>query len=378
MPRISLHQLRQAYTISPLLSRLLPACRDLTSAKNELRWLQEHAVAASQDASVPGRRRRRHHLATMCERRRRGVPLQYILGTQPFGDLDIQCAPGVLIPRPETEAYTAHLAHLLKKKDFLGSRDSLPTKDPQPLRIIDFCTGTGCIPLLLYSLLAHRFPNLTIHGIDITPTALRLSNRNLSSALSSAQIPPPSPTQSISFHHGDVLSKDWIDAHLSGNKYDVLISNPPYVSSEAWNLAREGLSYSARKYEPKLALVPGDDVRLPPGNCCRHEDVFYAALLDIAVLLDPGAVVFEFGGGEQGKRVLRMAMAHPFGRNADFELWRDYPDLGPLHLDEVVVDEIGASLRVTDDSGIERVVPVRGCGNIRSILIRKRQDVMIV
>ncbi|PKS10804.1 hypothetical protein jhhlp_002561 [Lomentospora prolificans] len=360
MPRISLRQLRQAYTISPLLSRLLPACRDLTSAQNELRWLQEHATATAKNKSGVQIRRK---LAVMCERRRRGVPLQYIIGTQPFGDLDIHCAPGVLIPRPETEAYTAHLAHLLNNRELLGPRDP-----KQPLRVMDFCTGTGCIPLLLYSVLVKRFPNLTVRGVDISPVALQVSNRNLRSAVSSGHIPPPTSTQTVSFLHGDVLSKHWVDTHLAGSRCDVLVSNPPYVSSQAWNLARDGLSYSARKYEPKLALVPGDDARVPEGRCL-HEDVFYAALLDITLVIDPSVVLFEVGGAQQAERVVQLAMEHAFGKNADFELWRDYPDIhsSPDEAD----DDVGDVLKIRDDPGHNGVVPVRGCGNIRSVLIRK-------
>lgn len=349
MPRISLRQLRQAYKISPLLSRLLPACRDLASAQNELRWLRDHHAAAPASRQRP--------LAAMCEERRRGVPLQYILGTQPFGNLDIQCGPGVLIPRPETEAYTEHLASLLRGL----------SKTRRDLTIVDFCTGTGCIPLLLYSLLAKRFPGLAVQGFDISPAALRLARRNRASAIASGHIPRPSPAQSLSFRYGDVLSKRWVDTHLASSRCDVLVSNPPYVSSQAWSLAQEGLSYSTRKYEPKLALVPGDHVDVPRGGWL-HEDAFYAALLDIALIVKPSIVLFEFGGDAQGERILRLAMTHAFAKDADFELWRDYPYLQASD----VADADGHEFRVTDGFGSNRAVPVRGSGNIRSLFIRKR------
>ncbi|CAI4210415.1 unnamed protein product [Parascedosporium putredinis] len=166
MPRISLRQLRQAYKVSPFLSRLLPACRDLASAQNELRWLRDHHAAA------PASRRR--PLAALCEERRRGVP-------------------------------------------------SSTSWAPSPLATSTSGAARAC---------------------------------------------------------------------------DVLVSNPPYVSSQAWSLAQEGLSYSTRKYEPKLALVPGDHVDVPRGGWL-HEDAFYAALLDIALIVQPSIVLFEFGGDVQ-------------------------------------------------------------------------------
>lgn len=74
-------------------ARLLPACRDLESAANELRWIREH-VRETRSPVPPGLR-----VWQLCERRGSGVPLQYVLGTQPFGPLEIKCRPGVLIPR---------------------------------------------------------------------------------------------------------------------------------------------------------------------------------------------------------------------------------------------------------------------------------------
>jgi methylase of polypeptide subunit release factors len=79
--------------ISPLAAQLLPACRDLESAANELRWIREH-VRDTKSPIPPGLR-----VWNMVEERGKGIPLQYVLGSQPFGDLDIKCRPGVLIPR---------------------------------------------------------------------------------------------------------------------------------------------------------------------------------------------------------------------------------------------------------------------------------------
>lgn len=105
MPRIPTSLLLKAYRENSLLPLLLKECRSLDSARNELRWLRERAVRDVQEHSRQVTRTRqgwRTRLRAMCHKRSRGVPLQYILGDQPFGDLEILCRRGVLIPRCET------------------------------------------------------------------------------------------------------------------------------------------------------------------------------------------------------------------------------------------------------------------------------------
>ncbi|KAF6241405.1 hypothetical protein HO173_000115 [Letharia columbiana] len=132
----------------------------------------------------------------MCRSRARGKPLQYILGSQPFGEVEILCRRGVLIPRPETENITTHLASLLL---------SPPSRPQHPLRILDLCTGTGCIPLLLHSLLAPHIPSLHLHGVDVSPAALNLAAKNLSHNITKSQLRANAREQ-ISFAHGDIFA----------------------------------------------------------------------------------------------------------------------------------------------------------------------------
>ena len=94
MPRLPPALLQRAHAINPLLPRLLRACRDLDSAESELRWLREHAVRCRGVA-----RRWPEVLKQLCVERAKGKPLQYILGLEFFGELEIACRPGVLIPR---------------------------------------------------------------------------------------------------------------------------------------------------------------------------------------------------------------------------------------------------------------------------------------
>jgi methylase of polypeptide subunit release factors len=94
MPRIHPRTVLQARTIDQLLPRLLPACKDIRSSHLELRWLREHVAQKRLPVTVSD-----HLLESYVLRRSRGEPLQYILGSEYFGELEIKCQPGVLIPR---------------------------------------------------------------------------------------------------------------------------------------------------------------------------------------------------------------------------------------------------------------------------------------
>lgn len=96
MPRLPTSLLRRARVINPFLPALLQPCRDLRAANNELRWLREHVdeIAKARDAKG-----KNTLLRKLVKDRASGKPLQYILGTEYFGDLEIRCQSGVLIPR---------------------------------------------------------------------------------------------------------------------------------------------------------------------------------------------------------------------------------------------------------------------------------------
>lgn len=106
MPRLPTKLILKAYKENPLLVHLIKECRILEQARNELRWLHEGAVAkvantkeslGELDSHIT--RKWQKELRRMCTERGRGKPLQYILGDQPFGELEMKCQKGVLIPR---------------------------------------------------------------------------------------------------------------------------------------------------------------------------------------------------------------------------------------------------------------------------------------
>ncbi|AEO63283.1 uncharacterized protein THITE_2039596 [Thermothielavioides terrestris NRRL 8126] len=321
--------------VSPLAAQLLPACRDLQSAANELRWIREHVRATP--SPVPEGLR----VWQLVERRGRGIPLQYVLGTQPFGDLEIKCRPGVLIPRHETEAYTLYLASLLAKEQPAAGSSS--SSSSSTLSILDLCTGTGCIPLLLLQALLRRPPSprpshITVHGIDISPRAIRLARANLAHNTALRLLPPPSPpsasaspspSYSATFTRASIFSPTLLPTlqSLSPGGWDVLTANPPYISPEGF---ARSTARAVRNHEPRLALVPPP---AEPPPLLRQEDTFYARLLHMAQHLRPKRVVLEVGGWAQAVRVVRMALRGYAGGGGGeiarlyptVEIWRDEP-----------------------------------------------------
>ena len=95
MPRLAPKLLVRASRENYLLPLLLQSCRDLRSARRELTWLEEHVQGVQH--IEPGKLDA--YLYQLCLKRSWGVPLQYLLGSEYFGDLEIACRPGVLIPR---------------------------------------------------------------------------------------------------------------------------------------------------------------------------------------------------------------------------------------------------------------------------------------
>ncbi|CAI7583289.1 unnamed protein product [Penicillium pancosmium] len=358
MPRIRPSTLIKASRDNPLLPLLLKECRTLESARNELRWLREHALRTSQTRTrqqpnpTTPLAEWKMHLLSMCRQRSRGYPLQYILGDQPFGDLEILCRPGVLIPRPDTESYVIQAAKLVEQMAMAeatpSERSSTDKDDPKPLRILDLCTGTGCITLLLHALLSPRFEHLRVMGIDISSKALSLARKNLDHNLQQGLLTHRASTD-VQFHRADVLglptggggdddadgipnvekilseyfdqpgememSEDLLAIDLEPG-CDLLISNPPYISTSDF---RNGTTArSVRLFEPKLALVPP-----PPRSqqfptptptptptsamgAVRPEDIFYRRILELSYKLRTKVTVLECGDIKQAERVIEM------------------------------------------------------------------------
>lgn len=248
------------------------------------------------------------------------------------------------LPSSETEAYTIHIANRM-----LESFKLKPPIDQPTFRVLDLCTGTGCISLLLHAILAQHIPNFEILGIDISPKAIALANQNLHHNVALGRLPQSAKKQ-IKFRQADIF----LENTFQRNNWDVVISNPPYISPHGFN---KDTSRSVRNYEPKIALVPlcggTNRTNLTPQTDSSISDTFYPKLLDIAEKSNTCSLLVEVADLEQARRVLTQAVRRCSWEN--FEIWRDWPDMKTTS--KVLIN--GAT------------VDIIGEGNGRSILISK-------
>ena len=359
MPRLPTKLFNRARNLDPLLPLLLRPCRELPSAKNELRWIRKHVRNARRQQQKTAKRTQLSHL---CHERSLGLPLQYILGSQPFGELDIVCKPGVLIPRPETETYTNYLADQLEK--------GIPSTTAD-LRVLDLCSGTGCVSLLLYHRLASRFRELKVHGLDVEPRAIKLARENLISNIELGHLAPQA-RHSVLFEAFDVLGGPNGKRYVLQPPWDILVSNPPYISDRGFD---SETSRSTRNYEPHLALkadYPRTESIVPQGLRSSNGDRFYLPLLKWASYVESHVAIFEVGDMAQACRVLlHMASDAPecLQRWVKVEIWRDQlepSDVKPEQAELSTVDD-------TPDSVLSNVA-VNGVGHARALVFMTKQS----
>ena len=157
--------------------------------------------------------------------RARGCPTQYITGHQEFWGLDLLVSPAVLIPRPETEHVVETVLELVKEYPFDG---------PGHLRLVDVGTGSGCIALAL----ASELPHAEIHACDISEEALEIARVNAARLALGGK---------VLFRKSDLLNV------YAGEKFDFVISNPPYVGEHDADKVQK----QVREFEPKIAVFSG-------------------------------------------------------------------------------------------------------------------------
>ncbi|HZP92348.1 MAG TPA: peptide chain release factor N(5)-glutamine methyltransferase [Burkholderiales bacterium] len=184
----------------------------------------------------------------LVRRRRKGEPIAYLAGRREFYGLDFEVTPAVLVPRPETEL----LVELALER--------IP--DKAPTRVLDLGTGSGAVGV---SIAALR-PSAEVVAVDASEQALELARGNGVRLAGGARL--------------TFLRSDWFSA-LQGRRFDLILSNPPYVAEGDPHLARGDL-----RFEPRQALVGGADglaaIRSIVGEAPRH-------------LFEGGWLLFEHG-----------------------------------------------------------------------------------
>ena len=194
----------------------------------------------------------------LVARAEQSEPVPYIVGHAPFFDFDIHVAPGVLIPRPETE-------QLVELAVAWANTREIKTA-------VDIGTGSGCIAIAL----AHFLPNVQVTAVDVSLEALAIAQQN------GARLAPGR----IHFQQGDLLRD-------ISTPVDLIVANLPYVTSGEW----QGLADGVKLHEPALALDGGAD----------GLDLIRQLLQQATTRLRSGGAIFLEIGWQQGASAQQAA-----------------------------------------------------------------------
>lgn len=187
--------------------------------------------------------KQKQELNSILDRLQRFEPIQYIVEKVEFYGRTFFIAPGVLIPRTETE----HLVDIIVKKETNAKR------------ILDIGTGSGCIGITL----AKEMANSYVEAWDVSDRALQIAKKN-----------------NLDLNGGvKIKRKDILKDFLLDSSFDLIVSNPPYVTMKE----REGMDPNVLDWEPSLALFVPDESPL----------MFYKRIAEIGMeLLDPDGVLY--------------------------------------------------------------------------------------
>jgi release factor glutamine methyltransferase len=228
--------LEPAYSPQEIKSLILIICRDILR-------LTVTDIYLNRDMDLPGEKWK--ELENIVERLQKQEPIQYIRGYVDFFGMSFHVAPGVLIPRPETE----ELVEMILKEN------------QGAFRILDIGTGSGCIAISL----AKNLPQATITAWDISEEALTIAREN-NNRLGTT----------VLFYTRNVL-----DISSCEEEYDLIVSNPPYITEAE----KAEIETRVTNWEPDIALfVPNED----PLRFYRH-----IALLGRKLLSDKGKLYVE-------------------------------------------------------------------------------------
>ena len=226
-------------------------------------------------------------LQSLVAKRKESVPLEYILGKAVFMDLQLQCSPGALIPREETELLARTALNLIQTRQ-TAEQFASETR----LTVLDMGTGSGNIAVAL----AMHAPNIDVLASDVSPDAIEIARR---------QVATFGLEDRVALFCGD-LYEPLLTAGWQG-KVDIVVCNPPYLPTGT--LAK--LAKEIADHEPHVAFDAG-----PYGI-----NIFRRLVTGAIDLLKPdGILVFEIGAGQE-KLVTRLLEGA--GQYANIEHYQD-------------------------------------------------------
>ncbi len=213
---------------------LLPTCKDEQLAHQEAWWILEKLTSKNKVSLLLKKtlelseNQKKKLLSWVKERTIDKKPLQYILGTVPFCNLEIIVEPPTLIPRPETEECCSWLITQIK---------SVPLEEsPHSPKILDIGSGSGAISLAL----AKALPSINVTGIDIDQKAFYLAKKNKEH----------NKINNVFFSISDLYK----NLEKQKVKFDIIVSNPPYLSNKEW----QNLDEQVKRWEDTKALASGE------------------------------------------------------------------------------------------------------------------------
>ena len=166
------------------------------------------------------------NFASLAARRAGGEPVAYLIGYREFFGRQFAVSPAVLIPRPETELLVEVALARVMRSGISGDG----TGDPA---ILDLGTGSGCVAITL----ALEMPQAKVSAVDRSEAALAVARRNAERHCASLRL----------------LQSDWFAA-LAGERFDLIVANPPYIAASDPHLAEGDL-----RHEPPAALSSGSE-----------------------------------------------------------------------------------------------------------------------